>query len=154
MDNALELAGIRRSILLSKIHSKTGAHQHHVPSTANNNENLTNDESSNQEGSDSQEIVELEWSNIISFVCDLQLFEKSYLLIHVFLKRKCYDELFSIFLRTKCDEKRYLPIIENKMLWQEFTVYIIFEQNIVVTVRLYCCLYKITCYMGYFLSFL
>ena len=60
MHNALELAGIRRSILLSKIHSKTGANQHHVPSTANNNENLTNDESSNQEGSDSQEIVELE----------------------------------------------------------------------------------------------
>ena len=77
-----------------------------MSSTANNNENLTNDESSNQEGSDSQEIVELEWSNIISFVCDLQLFEKSYLLIHVFLKRKCYDELFSIFLRTKCDEKK------------------------------------------------
>ena len=97
-----------------------------MPSTANNNENLTNDESSNQEGSDSQEIVELEWSNIISFVCDLQLFEKSYLLIHVFLKRKCYDELFSIFLRTKCYDKRYLPIIENNMLWQEFTVYIIF----------------------------
>ena len=40
----------------------------------------------------------------------------SYLLIHVFLKGKCYDELFSIFLRTKCCEKRYLPIIENKML--------------------------------------
>ena len=74
------------------MHSKTGAHQHHVPSTANNNEDLTDEESSNQEESDLQEIVELEWSNTISFVCDLQLFEKSYLLIHVFLKRKCYDE--------------------------------------------------------------
>ena len=42
------------------MHSKTGAHQHHVPSTANNNGDLTNDESSNQEGSDSQEIVELD----------------------------------------------------------------------------------------------
>ena len=41
------------------MHSKTGAHQHYVPSTANNNEDLTNSESSNQEGSDSQEIVEL-----------------------------------------------------------------------------------------------
>ena len=104
-----------------------------MPSTANKNEDLTNDESSNQEGSNSQEIVELEWSNITSFVCDLQLFEKSYLLIYVFLKRKCYDELFSIFLRTKCYEKRYLPIIENKMLWQEFTVYIIFyEQEVIL----------------------
>lgn len=56
-----------------------------MPSTANNNEDLTDKESSNQEGSDSQEIVELEWSNIILFVCDLQLFEKSYLLIHAFL---------------------------------------------------------------------
>lgn len=42
------------------MHSKTGAHQQHVPSTANNSEDLTNDESSTQEGSDSQEIVELE----------------------------------------------------------------------------------------------
>lgn len=42
------------------MHSKTGAHQHHVLSTANNNEDLTEDESSDQEGSDSQEIVELE----------------------------------------------------------------------------------------------
>ena len=62
-------------ITRQNMHSNTGAHQHHVPSTANNNEDLTNDESSNQEGSDSQEIVELEWSNIISFVCDRQLFE-------------------------------------------------------------------------------
>ena len=42
------------------MHSKTGTHQHHVLSTANNNEDLTEDESSDQEGSDSQEIVELE----------------------------------------------------------------------------------------------
>ena len=76
------------------MHFKTGAHQDHVLSTPNNvnNEDLSDDESSNQEGSNSQDIVELERSNIISFIYDLQLFEKSYLPIHVFLKRKSYDK--------------------------------------------------------------
>lgn len=40
--------------------SKTGAHQHRLPSTANNNEDLTEDESSNEERRNSQEIVALE----------------------------------------------------------------------------------------------
>ena len=30
------------------------------------------------------------------------------------------------FLEQIYYEKRYLPVIENKMLWQELTVYVIF----------------------------
>ena len=123
--------------------SKTGAHQHHVPSTANNNEHLTNDESSNQEGSDSQEIVELKWWNVISFVCDLQLFE---LFTYTFI------------FKTKMLWRVIQYIFENKMLWKEVSTYY-WKQNVLtrahglyyiltkysVTVKLYCSLYKISC---------
>lgn len=127
-------------------------HQHYVPSTADNNEDLTEGESSSQERSNSQEIVELEWSNIISFIYDLQLFEKSYLLIHVFLKRKCYDKTQELFTYSWEQDvmKRIISLLLKTKCYDESSRFILyFSQNIVVTVRLYCCLYKITCYIGY-----